>query len=449
MHNKTWRTLIAVITLASSVMVRDVFADQIPAGWRAENLEPIGYSDLGGNYGGAKLAIKQKDGHWYIYKAVGNGFAIIEVTDPKEPKLLKTVPHGTGLVTSLSQISIHDDILLAGLSRPITAAESRGDEDNWTTLQAHAPEPKQYAEGVQLWDISSPVEPKLLSHWEGHAAGTHRNVYPGGRYAYLSSTMPGFRGFILVILDISDPAKPAEAARWWFPGQKEGEALGEVTPSYHGPAHVSPDGRMLTTGYTPAVINLDITDITRPKLIGKLTLIPPFLDSLTQSIHTVVPLWDRKLLFASGEPMKRNCKDALTFAALLDNSDPTKPYLLSVLPVPRPTADAPYKDFCDKGGRFGPHNTNTEIHSPDVQKPSDLLYIAYFTAGLRVFDIRNPRLPSEVGWFLPPRPSKPVISQGGFLDDNATQDVLVDTRGNVYISDSAWGLWILMYTGVR
>jgi len=57
---------------------------------------------------------------------------------------------------------------------------------------------------------------------------------------------------------------------------------------------------MLTLGYTPSVVNLDITDIRHPKLIGEVKLIPPFPNTLTQSIHTVVPLWDRKLI--AGHP---------------------------------------------------------------------------------------------------------------------------------------------------
>jgi hypothetical protein len=28
-----------------------------------------------------------------------------------------------------------------------------------------------------------------------------------------------------------------------------------------------------------------------------------------------------------------------------------------------------------------------------------------------------------------------------------TEDVLVDTRGNIYITDKQWGLFVLRYTG--
>jgi hypothetical protein len=29
-----------------------------------------------------------------------------------------------------------------------------------------------------------------------------------------------------------------------------------------------------------------------------------------------------------------------------------------------------------------------------------------------------------------------------------TEDVLVDTRGYIYVTDKQWGLWILRYTGL-
>ncbi len=81
---------------------------------------------------------------------------------------------------------------------------------------------------------------------------------------------------------------------------------------------------------------------------------------------------------------------------------------MSLFPLPVPPKDAPYTDFCDKGGRFGPHNTNLEYHLPDVEKQANLVYLTYFNAGLRIFDIEDPRMPKEVGWFIPPTPTKRI-----------------------------------------
>jgi hypothetical protein len=58
---------------------------------------------------------------------------------------------------------------------------------------------KPQDEGVLIWDISNPEDPKQLAHWKTGASGTHRNSYPGGKYAYLPAAMPGFSSQILVI----------------------------------------------------------------------------------------------------------------------------------------------------------------------------------------------------------------------------------------------------------
>jgi len=44
----------------------DVYADQIPAGWAASNMKPIGYSELDGRGGAFKMAIRHIGDHWYL-----------------------------------------------------------------------------------------------------------------------------------------------------------------------------------------------------------------------------------------------------------------------------------------------------------------------------------------------------------------------------------------------
>ena len=153
----------------------------------------------------------------------------------------------------------------------------------------------------------------------------------------------------------------------------------------------------------------------------------------------------RKIVYVI-RPGQRLSAEALNFAGLIDNRNPAQPRLMSLFPLPAPPKSAPYKNFCEKGGRFGPHNVNQEIHLPDVEKPGNLIYLTYFNAGLRVYDIKDPLLPFESGWFIPPPPSERA---GPLPRDLVTQteDVLVDTRGYIYVTDKQWGLWILRYTG--
>jgi hypothetical protein len=424
------RAILSAALAVATLSGRSALAEPIPPGWQAQNVQPIGFSSLQGRFGAFKLSIKQANGRWYLYMghSFDSGWSILDVTDPKDPKYVKFIPGPKGVLTS--QVTLAGNIMMTAL------AGGPGNETGAAVL---------------IWDISDPTNPKKISEWKGGQSGSHRNSYPGGRYAYMATSMPGYRGNIFVILDVADPAHPTEAGRYWTPGQKDGEAPSTSYPSsFHGPASISPDGKLATMPYTPSIVNLDISDVAHPKLLGALQMTPPFAKVGGQSVHTVLPLWDRQLLFASSEAMASECKDdGMHFAALIDNKDPAKPRLLSMFPVPRPPAGAPYKDFCAKGGRFGPHNVNQQIHLPEVEKPGNLFYIAYFNAGLRIFDISNPQLPTETGWFVPPeRPDAPGGQSGPHASPvNWTEEVLVDTRGNIYICDDKWGVFVLRYTG--
>jgi hypothetical protein len=63
------------------------------------------------------------------------------------------------------------------------------------------------------------------------------------------------------------------------------------------------------------------------------------------------------------------------------------------------------------------------------------LYCAWFGGGLRVIDIKDPTLPTEVGYFIP----EPV----GDHPAPQTNDVFVDDRGLVYTIDRFRGFDIL------
>jgi hypothetical protein len=424
----------AAALFALSLSALPVLADPIPKGWEAMNMKPVGYTDVGGRRGAFKMAIKQVNGRWYLY--MGHlwhyGWSIVDVTDVTNPKFVKFIPGPEN--TWDIQMTLHDNLMITGMQQQ--PPDWGGDLS------------KPFGDGVLLWDISDPVNPKQLSQWKTGASGTHRNSYPGGKYAYLSAAAPGYKGNILIILDVSDPANPKEAGRWARPNQKEGGAPTPTPFGFHGPANISPDGKMAAMGYAPGVINLDISDIANPKLIGDLSFSPPFISAGSQSSHTVLPLWSKNLLFAASEAAAEDCNtDALNYTVLIDNKNPAKPRLLSMFPLPKPPKNAPYKDFCDKGGRFGPHNTNQEIHLPDVEQPGDLIYLTYFNAGLQVYDIKDPHMPVISGYFIPPQPTKRAGLHPKTTLVTQTEDVLVDTRGYIYVDDKQWGVFILRYSG--
>lgn len=197
---------------------------------------------------------------------------------------------------------------------------------------------------------------------------------------------------------------------------------------------------MMTLAMSPGLINLDITNRAYPKVLGKLVF-SPLMPAGTPSIHTVMPLHDG-YVHINTEPGSPGCDDeTLPFAAIIDNRNPAKPRLAAYYPRPEPPPGWTFDSFCKAGGRFGAHNVNGEVHLPGVQAPNNLIYMTYFIAGVRIFNVADPNFPKEVGWFLP---VTGPWSQGF----RGVEDILVDTRGNAFVSDGvAAGIWVLRYTG--
>jgi len=126
-------------------------------------------------------------------------------------------------------------------------------------------------------------------------------------------------------------------------------------------------------------------------------------------------------------------------------------------PGSRPQSQATFQvleekgEFCDVGGRFGPHSTQEEFGPPFYQK---ILLVPYFNAGLRAVDIRDPFRPREVGFYIPATTANTDVrcvdnsSPGTCKIAIQTNNVATDDRGFIYIVDRAdTGLHILRLSG--
>ena len=400
----------------------------------AKNMELIAYHDLEG-HPSLKASIQVVNGRWYIYFAHFwiPGWSIVDVTDPANPKYLKTVPGPKN--TETCQVQVAEGIMITNLEKPIVPEDK----------EKSAAQP--YEEGIYIWDVKDPVNPKRLGHFKTGATGTHRNHWEGGRYVHLSASARGFAGNIYVIVDIADPAKPVEVGRWWLPEQwaAGGATLTRQWVALHGPAY--PEGDRAYLGYGGGgMVILDISDITLPKLVSRLQFNPPLGSWL--ACHTALPLSRRKLVLASSEAIAEGGQTAepLNYAGIIDVSDEKNPRLISLLPLPEPPPGAPYKNFCEKGGRFGPHNFHHSQRQPHLEDRDDRIYLTYFNAGLRVYDISDPFLPREIAYYVPPDPEKRVGPMPRAKLVAQSEEVIVDKRGYIYVTDKNHGLFILRCT---
>jgi hypothetical protein len=171
---------------------------------------------------------------------------------------------------------------------------------------------------------------------------------------------------------------------------------------------------------------LDVSEPATPRLIGGLE----FDHAISRATHTFCPLPGRDVAVTTEERIPEGCVGVAPKARLIDITEPTQPRVISEFPEPAGR-------WCDAGGRFGPHN----VHEP---KPGSLIdgdtvYMTWFNAGLRVYDVADPARPTEIAAFVPDPPAGQDAAQ--------LNDVTVDSDGRIYVTDRlAGGMYILELT---
>jgi hypothetical protein len=406
--------------------------DVFPRGeaW-SRNVGAIAYIDLEGRPG-FKMAIHRSGEKWYLYTAHlwHSGDSIIDMTDAARPRFLKFVPGPPNTWTL--QVQIAD-------GRMITSQEQI--PEGW------GKQSDEFGEGFVIWDLADPEEPRQLGKYLTGGKGTHRNFYSGGRYVHATALPEGYDGHIYQIVDISDPQRPVEVSRWWRHGQwtAGGEPGVRHGTLLHGGAYVKGDRAYLPYSAGGFVI-LDISDVGSPKLVGDLPFSPPFQAFIC--VHTAVPLNGRPLAVVNSEAIEEQGNEPLGYAGIVDISDETKPRLISLFPQPRPPEGMGVRNFFERPGRFGPHNQHQPQFQDVLYQNEDLIFLTYFNAGLRIYDISDERTPREVGYFVAPDPTerRGLLPATGLVTQS--EDVLVDRRGNIFVTDKNHGIYVLRYRGI-
>jgi len=452
------RSGLAMVLLASAV------ATAVHAAEEKSNMELVGYNDLQAR--SAYQPIVQKQGErWIAY--VGhhggktrnpltgadedNGTSILDVTDPRQPKMLAHIPGEPGQGESGG----------AQMVRACSGAElPRADKSKTYLLRTYG------NAGHEVWDVTNPAKPALLTTVVKGVKGTHKNWWECDTgIAYLVSGLDGWRTRRMTqVFDLSDPAQPRHIRNFGLAGQQPG-AQGAVPTELHGMISTGPKGNRIYFGYgTNKSGILQIVDreklLNGPKdptdanlnhpQVGRLEL-PP-----TMGAHTTFPMlgmeiakyakdkFGRKGDYALivNESLVNECQEARQMVWIADITAESKPFNVSSWTVPEASGN-----FCSRGGRFGAHSSN-ESMAPVYYKR--VVFIAFFNAGVRALDVRDPYHPREIGYYIPATTEKTDKRCVGERCKVAVQtnNVEVDDRGYVYIVDRAdTGLHILQLTG--
>jgi len=409
-----------------------------------------------------------------------NGTMIVDITDPSRPVEKFHIP---GPVAGAQTQS----------NRACLGSDLPGGTPGHVYLMRNVQSNTLSISGYEVWDVTNVNGPSLVGqmrnlrnthkHWWECKTGLA--YLPGSKAA------PRWRqGQSMMIVDWSSPASPIYLRTHGLQGAQP-SGTGPTPPSLHGAisAHEHPNaaGKLARGATTDDVIGNRIyaawgvgDDGVLQVLDRKKLLPPPYgtfsgdpddptnaqLEAPQTSIlymspdqggHTSFPVFGltpksyqdftefktRDIVLLASESTADKCAEAPHWSFVVDvtveNSKTAPPgtrvqqnvwqgpTVLSTMWLdPRAGEKFPRGNYCKRGARFGVHSSEENFANPFYGR---LTFLAYFTGGVRAYDIREPQGPVEVGFYVPQ--SNALTLPDGYMTNNLE----VDDRGYIIAVD--------------
>jgi hypothetical protein len=435
-----------------------------PNGAVARNVRRIGHLDLPGAGQVTVAGNHAYVGH--IPNKENLGTSIVDISDPKNPRLVATVTLDDPTSHS-HKVRVAGDLMVVNHERNPTPIGRRAEqlpavrrelretlgrdatrgelaeklnvtEADLTAIEAAEKQPYRNG-GFRIYDVSNPSKPALIHHQLTGGIGVHR-FDMDERYAYISTEMDGFVGNILVTYDLRDPKRPEEVSRWWMPGQ---HIAGGEKPAWSSKRHrlhhaLRFGNEMWASCWHGGFRIVDVADLKKPKTVASYNYHPPFPEPTHTAMPVPVKLGGRRIAVtideedqaqsANEEEARRGRPHA--GMSIFDVSDFSNVRPLSLFEVSE--LDSPFART--PGARFGAHQFHERM-------AGTLVFAVWFSAGLRIVDLADPAAPREIGFFIP----EPV----GGRSAPQSNDVVLDQRKLIYVVDRHVGFDVLEFDGGR
>jgi hypothetical protein len=304
--------------------------------------------------------------------------------------------------------------------------------------------------GLALFDVTDPARPKELGRLAtGVPVGVHELGVvqrPDGRVLALAAANFSFnfsqgRRGDLRIVDITDPRRPRELADWDVrrdgPVGTRGQLAARRDVFAHSAWPFDKGNKLFASFWSAGVQFLDISDPAAPRLIGQTPYRP---EDGYRGAHSGWFNEDETLFVQNDEAMRTvgsGPRASWTFQRVFDTSSLERPRLLSTFAT---ESAVPGRD-----GRV-PTDGIYSVHNAVIE--GDLEYVSWYSDGVRVVDLSDPRRPREVASFVPP-PSPPrqvaATAQNGRRDMPVVWGVY-PWKDLVLASDMNSGLWVFRVT---
>jgi hypothetical protein len=453
--------------IPAGVDVFDLSLAQTRAYSARQNFKVVGHSYLKGPWltdtarqfglGAGFNTLRVHDGIAYLagYNTPATLFGVLiaDVRDPKHIQPLSFIPCNPGARCAYLRLNEQRHILVVG--NDISGANPN---------KPPAGEPVK--SGLSFYDVSDPANPQRLGFLSTEDNGETHGLTIDDRHVYACASDPADKPIAggdgnqeLKIVDYSDPANPTQVSSVHIQGQRIGEDYGpddQLNPNGSAQKVVCHEpivhGNLVYVSWRDAgMVIVDVSDPANPKIVSRRDYVPPFNGGALGASHTSAPV-----VTGPGRPTLVVQTDEIFdcppgFGRIVDVSDLAHPQILSSFRIP-----AIDDNYDASTGKFKCEAGLQSIHLPwfDYRSPS-LLYVSWYDQGLRAWNISNPFLPREVGYYISPKYAPPAAAYPPDLPPffygkyRSTREVYQDPQtGLIYITDgNGGGLTVLRWTG--
>jgi hypothetical protein len=428
-----------------------------PADRRGINL--VGHEDFGGRGNFGDVWVQGNYAYVGSFRAQGcpgHGVSVADVSNPAHP-------------TAVSTFAAYPNTAAEEITATFMASPHFVGTVAAVGLQDCSETPGVAGQhGLALWNVTNPHRPTPLGVYDTGAAtlgGVHElSLFQrdGRYYAILATNFygvdnPDVPESDVRIIEITNPRAPRFISSWAV-GRDLGLAYGSPLLATTAPHNCDPppggtsDCRAVSSGGYPAVYAhsvsvsqdtnrayvsywdagmfiLDIRKLSRPVLLGRGNSDATEEGDLHSAIE--VPYFNGDIAITTDEDfspeynVERERGDIWGFARIWKISNPAHPVQIA-------TIDTPHSASNRNDGLYAVHNPATF---------RNYAFFTWYTDGLRVYDIANPRRPELVAYFDAPRVPDPApgsihIPAGAFWG-------LALRFPYVYVSDMNAGLYVL------
>jgi hypothetical protein len=340
------------------------------------------------------------------------GVAVLDLSDPKNPKR-------TATLSTLAMQSPHESLNIS---------KERG------LLAAVYGNPGAAPGVVDVYDLNEDCrQPELQASAPVAFLGHESGFAPDGKTFYATSLFDGH----ITAVDLTDPKVPKPVT---------------VFESFSHGMSTSDDGNR---GYMAArSVGLQIMDLSEiqarkplPQVreISRLRWegmsIPQVTVPITIEGHPYVMEVDEFSVDSEGSDFPAQNGQHVGAARIIDIADETAPRVVGDLrlEVHQPENRAQLED--DPGATSYVQGYSGHYCNVPKRKDPGIVACAFANSGLRVFDVRDPRRPKEIAYFIAPPAPSPVINERS--NYAMSQPDFVPERGEIWYSDGNTGFYVV------